>query len=136
MVVDLYTPNKTDAVSYFAGSADIPKRWAIASISFGATEEPYIQEWVVGPLPLNDQAIFYPDTFGTHTDEAKIRIYDMDDSSGFVYEKAMEMDDILRDLLKSKSKLDTCPIGCELMMQPTLLLSVWPPISDMSRPDV
>ena len=105
MVVDLYAPNKTDAVSYFAGTADIPQRWAIASISFGATEQPYIQEWVVGPLPLDDQAIYYPDTFGTHGEEAKIRIYDMDDSSGFVYEKAMEMDDILRDLLESESIL-------------------------------
>jgi primary-amine oxidase len=102
MVVDLAAPNKTDALSYFAGG-DEPSRWATASISFGATEEPYVQQWVVGPLPLDDGAMFYPDTFGTHTDDAKIRIYDMDDSSAFVYDKAMEMDDILHDLLESES---------------------------------
>lgn len=102
MVVDLYTPNKTDALSYFAGG-DAPDRWAVASISFGATEEPYVQEWVVGPLPLDEGAMYYPDTFGTHGKEAKIRIYDMDDSSAFVYDKAMEMQDVLHDLLESES---------------------------------
>jgi primary-amine oxidase len=104
MVLDLYTPNKTDALSYFSGG-EMPERWAVASISFGATEEPYVQDWVIGPLPLKSDgqgAMFYPDTFGTHG-EAKIRIYDMDDSSAFVYDKAMEMQDVLRDLLDSES---------------------------------
>lgn len=110
MVIDLYTPNKTDALPYLQGEAEAPARWAVASISFGATEEPYVQEWVVGPLPLGEDAIFYPDTFSTHGEEAKIRIYDMDDSSGFAYSHALEMKDILHDLLDSEfrfSSVDT-----------------------------
>lgn len=102
MVVDLYAPNKTDALPYLQGEGDAPARWALASLSFGATEEPYIQEWVVGPLPLDDSAIFFPDTFSHHGEEAKIRIYDMDDSSGFAYSHALDMQDILHDLLDSK----------------------------------
>lgn len=106
MVVDLYTPNKTDALPYMhsGGSEDAPARWAIASLSFGATEEPYIQEWVVGPLPLDpDTTVYYPDTYSTHGAEAKIRIYDMDDSSSFAYGHALELKDVLHDLLESKS---------------------------------
>jgi primary-amine oxidase len=103
MVIDVNPPNKTEALSYFDNGGDIPKRWAKASISFGATEEPYVQEFVVGPLPITGGSMFFPDTFGTHGEDAKIRIYDMDDSTGFVHDKVMEMDDIVRDLLESES---------------------------------
>jgi len=105
MVIDVNQPNKTDALSYFDKGGNIPKRWAKASISFGATEEPYVQEFVVGPLPINGDSMFFPDTFGTHGEDAKIRIYDMDDSTGFVHDKVMEMDDVVRDLLESQSCL-------------------------------
>jgi primary-amine oxidase len=100
MVIDLSPPNKTDALAYFDKGGKEPERWAKASISFGSTEEPYVQEWIVGPLPLDEGAMYFPDTFGTHAKDAKIRIYDMDDSTGFVHDQAMEMGDIIRDLLE------------------------------------
>ncbi|WWC90478.1 uncharacterized protein L201_005414 [Kwoniella dendrophila CBS 6074] len=78
MVVDLLPPNKTDALNYFDGDGDKPERWAIASLLFGATEEPYAQDWVVGPIPTTENSTYYPYTFGTHAHEAKIRSYDMD----------------------------------------------------------
>ena len=103
MVIDVNPPNKTDALDYFDIGGEIPKRWAKASISFGATEEPYVQEFVVGPLPITGESMYFPDAFGTRAEDAKIRIYDMDDSTGFVLDRIMEMDDIIRDLLKSES---------------------------------
>lgn len=105
MVLDLYVPNKTDALPYLSGDGVEPSRWGLASISFGATEEPYVQEWVVGPLPLDESAGCWPNTFGAHREEGKMRIYDMDDSSGFAYSHVMEMMDILHDLLDSESPL-------------------------------
>ncbi|ODO11100.1 hypothetical protein I350_01702 [Cryptococcus amylolentus CBS 6273] len=43
-----------DALSYLDGDGDKPARYVIASIIFGATEEPYVQDLVVGPLPVSD----------------------------------------------------------------------------------
>lgn len=103
MVIDLNPPNKTDALLYFDKGGDRPERWAKASISFGATAEPFVQEFVVGPLPIDGGSVYFPDTFGTHGEDAKIRIYDMDDSTGFVHDRVMDMSDIVRDLLESES---------------------------------
>lgn len=55
-VPDVVFPNKTDAVSYLDANGSIPLRWATASIMFGATEEPYIQEFQVGPLPITNES--------------------------------------------------------------------------------
>ncbi|WRT68621.1 uncharacterized protein IL334_005599 [Kwoniella shivajii] len=81
MVIDLLAPNKTDALDYLDKNGTMPERWAIASLLFGATEEPYAQDWVVGPIPITNDSSYYPYTFGTHTPEAKIRVYDMDSHS-------------------------------------------------------
>ncbi|KAK6910889.1 hypothetical protein I203_104924 [Kwoniella mangroviensis CBS 8507] len=78
MVVDFLPPNKTDALGYLDGQGDKPERWAVASLLFGATEEPYAQDWVVGPIPITNDSTYYPYTFGTHAEDAKIRVYDMD----------------------------------------------------------
>lgn len=80
-VVDLLPPNKTEALSYMDGNGTKPERWGIASLLCGATEEPYAQDLVVGPLPVSEVTIYYPYTYGTHAPDAKIRVYDMDDNS-------------------------------------------------------
>ncbi|KAK0556719.1 hypothetical protein OC844_005771 [Tilletia horrida] len=54
--VDIVPPNKTVAVSYLDGSAPRPLRWARATIMFGASDAPYIQDFAVGPLPITDNA--------------------------------------------------------------------------------
>ncbi|WVR09406.1 hypothetical protein IAU60_006473 [Kwoniella sp. DSM 27419] len=78
MVVDLLPPNKTDALAYMDGQGSQPQRWAIASVLFGATEMPYVQDLAVGPLPVGAGTEYHPYTFGTHALEAKIRVYTMD----------------------------------------------------------
>ncbi|OCF40116.1 hypothetical protein I317_06067 [Kwoniella heveanensis CBS 569] len=98
MVVDLLPPNKTDALAYLDGDGDIPQRWAVASLLFGATEEPYAQDLVVGPLPVSDETTYFPYTFGTHASEAKIRVYDMDSSKKLLVGAAMSIKDIISDL--------------------------------------
>ncbi|WVQ79580.1 hypothetical protein IAT38_001680 [Cryptococcus sp. DSM 104549] len=101
MVVDLLAPNKSDALAYIDGNGTKPERWAIASLLFAATEEPYVQDLVVGPLPASDETVYYPYTFGTHTEDAKIRVYDMDDKSDFLSDIAMSMSDIISDILNA-----------------------------------
>ena len=100
LVVDLYAPNKTDALAYLDGNATQPDRFARVSILFGATEEPYAQDWVVGPI--GDSMSYWPDTFSTHTEDGRIRVYDMDDSWDFLLGISMDMSDVLSDLLQGE----------------------------------
>ncbi|OCL04443.1 amine oxidase catalytic domain-containing protein [Glonium stellatum] len=52
--LELLQPNKSDALSYLDSGAPAPGRYARATVQFGATDEPYIQEWMVGPLPVTN----------------------------------------------------------------------------------
>lgn len=45
-------PNKTDVLAYTDGTAKAPTRYAHAVLSFRATEEAYVQNFIVGPLPV------------------------------------------------------------------------------------
>ncbi|ODO11062.1 hypothetical protein I350_01664 [Cryptococcus amylolentus CBS 6273] len=100
-VVDLLPPNKTDALSYMDGDGAKPDRYAYASILFGATEEPYAQDFVVGPLPVSSATTYYPYTYGSHSEDAKIRVYDLDDKTDFLSDIAMSMSDIVSDILNA-----------------------------------
>nr|XP_018261712.1 uncharacterized protein I303_06153 [Kwoniella dejecticola CBS 10117]OBR83870.1 hypothetical protein I303_06153 [Kwoniella dejecticola CBS 10117] len=101
LVVDILPPNKTDALGYLDGDGEKPDRWAVASLLFGATEEPYAQDWVVGPIPITNDSMYYPYTFGTHSPDAKIRVYDIDGHYGLFTDTALEMKDIINDLLNA-----------------------------------
>jgi len=50
-VTELLTPNKTDVLPYLDGSGPAPKRYARVVISYGATEKPYWQEYMVRYTP-------------------------------------------------------------------------------------
>lgn len=54
LTVELLQPNKSDALSYLDAGAQTPTRYAKTTLQFGATLEPYIQEYMVGPLPVTN----------------------------------------------------------------------------------
>lgn len=45
-------PNKSDALSYLDGNGTAPARYAHVVLDYRATEEPYYQDMIVGPLPI------------------------------------------------------------------------------------
>ncbi|KIR28237.1 hypothetical protein I309_02887 [Cryptococcus deuterogattii LA55] len=47
------------------GNGIKPERWAMTSLLCGATEEPYAQGLVVGPLPVSEDTVYYPYTYAT-----------------------------------------------------------------------
>jgi primary-amine oxidase len=49
--VELLHPNKADALAYLESESEAPVRYARVVVQFGATLEPYMQEYQVGPLP-------------------------------------------------------------------------------------
>ncbi|KAM0789976.1 hypothetical protein ACM66B_005309 [Microbotryomycetes sp. NB124-2] len=65
--VDLAHVNKGAALKYTSGETDkTPDRYAKAIINFQATETPYLEEFIVGPLPVSESTTVRPYTDG-HT---------------------------------------------------------------------
>jgi primary-amine oxidase len=58
LVVDLANVKKSDALAYLDGSGQQPQRYAKASISFAATEKPYYQEFLIGPIPVDSTTTY------------------------------------------------------------------------------
>lgn len=58
-------PNKTDVLPWLNGQyAAEPQRYARATVAFGMVDEPYYQEYMIGPLPATNitkpQPLTYP----------------------------------------------------------------------------
>lgn len=77
--IDLLQPNKTDVLPFLAGGGVAPPRYARATLAFGASEEPYIREYIVGPMAKGNQTQARPLTFlSTRNPDKKLRVYDSD----------------------------------------------------------
>jgi primary-amine oxidase len=50
--IDILHPNKSDALPFLDSGASAPPRYARATLRYGATLEPYVREYMVGPLPV------------------------------------------------------------------------------------
>jgi primary-amine oxidase len=82
MSVELLMPNKTDILPFLSNSYGSLERNAFVTIMFGATEEPYVQEFTVGPLPITNASTVQPYTFRNNNGGEKLRVYNPD-SDGY-----------------------------------------------------
>ncbi|KAK4051483.1 hypothetical protein OIO90_004697 [Microbotryomycetes sp. JL221] len=65
--VDLAAVKKSEALKYTSGETNSPpSRYAKAIINFQATDTPYLEEYLIGPLPVSDSTKVQPYTAG-HT---------------------------------------------------------------------
>ena len=78
MTLDLLQPNKTDAINYLDKNASAPTRYAQATLSFGATTDPYFQEYMVGPLPVSSKTTVQELNYIYNSGKGKQRIYNQD----------------------------------------------------------
>lgn len=79
LAIDLLQPNKTDVLPFLAGGGIAPPRYARATLAFGSSPEPYIQEYIVGPMAKGNQTQAKPLTFlSTRQPGKKLRVYDSD----------------------------------------------------------
>lgn len=77
--IDLLQPNKTDVLPFLAGGGVAPLRYARATLAFSSSQEPYIQEYIVGPMGKGNQTQARPLTFlSTRRPDKKLRVYDAD----------------------------------------------------------
>ena len=99
-------PAKADALSYLEGSSAAPQRYARVVIQFGATLEPYIQEYQVGPLPVaNGTTTVVPLDSIYNKGKGYIRIYDQDAAAiqAFTYAVSTNISDLTQTLLNGVS---------------------------------
>ncbi|EAU83093.2 copper amine oxidase [Coprinopsis cinerea okayama7 len=100
-LVEQVMPNKTEAVAYIDGDGPLPERYARVAISFGATETPYYEDWIVGPLPISDKTKVEPLTYYYNKGTSKQFNYRHDNSvrSKWKAQLCEEIQDITLDLL-------------------------------------
>ena len=105
--MELLQPNKSDVLSYLDANKAAPIRYARAVIVFGATLEPHLEEYQVGPLPVTKGSttvveLNYPYNKG----RGYQRLYDLDAAviSAFTYEVTANITDIVQLLLNGVSR--------------------------------
>ncbi|KAM5346287.1 hypothetical protein ACJ41O_009292 [Fusarium nematophilum] len=77
--IDLLQPNKSDVLPYLSGTGSAPDRYARAILMFGNTQEPYMQEYMVGPLSPSQQTRAQPLVFlSTRKADNKLRVHNAD----------------------------------------------------------
>ncbi|GAA5905162.1 hypothetical protein JCM6882_000397 [Rhodosporidiobolus microsporus] len=100
-VIDLAVPNKTETLPFLAGEGSAPPRYAQATLFFSAFEEPYIEDYLIGPLPVSNETTAVPYHFRTTTGSSRIRNFDADQDLTYDLQRASaeEANDIVVDLL-------------------------------------
>ena len=74
LLIEIMPPNKTDVVSYLDDNGPAPARYAHVIIDHQATLEPYYQDLLVGPLPLNNATVTYESLTYPYTRKTEGRV--------------------------------------------------------------
>ncbi|EEU33975.1 uncharacterized protein NECHADRAFT_94780 [Fusarium vanettenii 77-13-4] len=102
VTLDLLQPNKTDALSYLEGRGPVPARYARATLQFNSQLQPYIQEYMVGPLPVKKGSTRYEELNYMFTSgRGRINVYNADGDAiaAFNLKVGAEIQDITKRLL-------------------------------------
>ena len=101
MSVELMMPNKSDVLPFLSNSSGSPERYALATVMFGASENAYLQEFKVGPLPITPASIVMPYTYtNTRSGDGKIPVVnpDAEDYGNFNLRTMKEAEDVTKRL--------------------------------------
>ncbi|RPB24911.1 amine oxidase catalytic domain-containing protein [Terfezia boudieri ATCC MYA-4762] len=101
-VTELIPPNKTDALAYLEGNGSVPTRYARVVLFQGASEDPYVHEIKVGPLPISKKTTWEPYNYIYNKGDSATPWYGADDKKRlheFFKPVVSELADITYDLL-------------------------------------
>lgn len=100
-ITELLMPNKTDALAYLDGDSPAPVRNARVGIFHGATDEPYAQAYMVGPLPVSDETTIEPLEYIYNKGDGRMPNVNADqiEAYGFYLAFLAELADVTQDLL-------------------------------------
>lgn len=102
MSLDLLHPNKTGALTYLEGHGPAPVRYARATLQFNSKLQPYIQEYMVGPLPIQKGLTHHEELNYIFTSgRGRINVYNADGEAiaAFNLKIGTEIKDITKELL-------------------------------------
>jgi primary-amine oxidase len=100
--MDVLQPNKTEALAYLDHDGPPPPRYARATLQFNSQEQPYIQEYMVGPLPMSDPSAHYEELNYMFTSgRGRTNVYNADSEAIALFnlEVGTEIKDITKKLL-------------------------------------
>lgn len=88
-------------MAFKAGKCAEPPRMAQVTIMFSACDEPFLEDYLVGPLPVSENTTAVPYSFRTTKGTSRITNYDADadKTQEFIVATAQTCDDIITDLL-------------------------------------
>ncbi|KAJ9639223.1 hypothetical protein H2204_003834 [Knufia peltigerae] len=100
VLVELLQPNKSDALPYLNGEGPKPDRYSKATIQFQATLEPYLKEFMVGPLPVSNETTLQPLDYPFNKGVGMQRIYNADPEQYgiFLANISASVEDILMEM--------------------------------------
>jgi primary-amine oxidase len=104
--LDLLQPNKTDALTYLEGHGPAPTRYARATLQFNSQVQPYIQEYMVGPLPVQEGSTQYEELNYMFTSgRGRINVYKADSKAiaAFNLKVGADIQNITKQLLNGVS---------------------------------
>ena len=99
--IDLLQPNKSDVIPFLDSAAGEPKRYARSTIQFSSFEQPYLQEYIVGPLPATNVTQVEPLRFPFNNRKSgKSRVPNVFtlDIQEWIAQLSVETEDITREL--------------------------------------
>jgi primary-amine oxidase len=100
--LDILNPNKTDALAYLEGHGLAPVRYARATLQFNSQLQPYIQEYMVGPLPVKQESTRHEELNYMFTSgRGRINVYNADSEAiaAFNLQVGAEIQNITKRLL-------------------------------------
>lgn len=105
VIAELLEPNKTDALPFLNGKGARPARYAKATIQFQATLEPYLKEYMIGPLPVSNQTTLQPLNYPYNKGVGYQRIYNADPDlyNEFLVNISASVEDILMTMMNGVS---------------------------------
>ncbi|TGZ78443.1 copper amine oxidase [Ascodesmis nigricans] len=103
-VTEAIMPNKTAALAYLDGEGPAPPKFARVVVSVGAAEEAYLEDLMVGPLPVSAETTISPFLFAYNKGSNKTPNYSADSREVNKFRAAIgkSIEDITLDILGTK----------------------------------
>lgn len=86
-----------------------PPRYAYATIMFNTVEEPYLEDYIIGPLGSPNETTYGPYSFTTTKGTSRVRNFDADEDRTYEFfsATAATCDDIFEDLIGARAENTT-----------------------------
>jgi primary-amine oxidase len=102
------SPNKTDVLQFLDKSSAPPAKYVRATMAFSASDKPYLEEYMVGPLPASNATTIQPLKYPFNSNvpgKTIIPRYLISDLSGPLAQFWSEVEDITKKLWNTVSRL-------------------------------